>query len=289
MKLLNYKMGVCGETRNKKNPLNPEILLKEINNLFKTMKIRKSTIEDISEKVLTHIANAPSAEELKSFLKEQFSNEEGNYISTIDHLISEEMDQAKIIGDETLSLVSLLFLSESKRENFINLFKTINLAKKTKSAGADVMNVINTGMKGGIVAGIVSGLGAIQNISGAVNQVSNPSTIRKFDLKNIIGLYINIISLLSSNALDNNRGDCKEKVRNYYFVVLRNAFDKNRQKKYLDENFFNGIGQDEIKIEEFFGENLERLKNDSEIRNDLVTNYLNSLSKEEKEEILLER
>jgi hypothetical protein len=282
-------MGVCGETRNKKNPLNPEILLKEINNLFKTMKIRKSTIEDISEKVLTRIANAPCAEELKSFLKEQFSNEEGNYNSTIDHLISEEMDQAKIIGDETLSLVSLLFLSESKRENFINLFKTINLAKKTKSAGADVMNVINTGMKGGIVAGIVSGLGAIQNISGAVNQVSNPSTIRKFDLKNIIGLYINIISLLSSNALDNNRNECKEEVKNYYFVVLKNAFDKNRQKKYLDENFFNGIGQDEIKIEEFFGENLERLKNDSEIRNDLVTNYLNSLSKEEKEEILLER
>jgi hypothetical protein len=282
-------MGVCGETRNKKNPLNPEILLKEINNLFKTMKIRKSTIEDISEKVLTRIANAPSAEELKSFLKEQFSNEEGNYNSTIDHLISEEMDQAKIIGDETLSLVSLLFLSESKRENFINLFKTINLAKKTKSAGADVMNVINTGMKGGIVAGIVSGLGAIQNISGAVNQVSNPSTIRKFDLKNIIGLYINIISLLSANALDNNRNECKEEVKYYYFVVLKNAFDKNRQKKYLDENFFNGIGQDEIKIEEFFGENLERLKNDSEIRKDLVTNYLNYLSKEEKEEILLER
>ena len=281
-------MGVmCSQTR--KPSLNPEILLKEINNLFKTMKIRKSTIEDISEKVLTRIANAPSTEELKSFLKEQFSNEEGNYISTIDHLISEEMDQAKIIGDETLSLVSLLFLSESKRENFINLFKTINLAKKTKSAGADVMNVINTGIKGGIVAGIVSGLGAIQNISGAVNQVSNPSTIRKFDLKNIIGLYINIISLLSANALDNNRNECKEEVKNYYFVVLRNAFDKNRQKKYLDENFFNGIGQDEIKIEEFFGENLEKLKNDSEIRNDLVTNYLNSLSKEEKEEIMLER
>ena len=280
-------MGVmCSQTGNKS--LKPEILLKEINNLFKTMKIRKSTIEDISEKVLTRIANSPSEEELKSFLKEQFSNEEGNYNSTIDHLISEEMDQAKIIGDETLSLVSLLFLSESKRENFINLFKTINLAKKTKSAGADVMNVINSGMKGGIVAGIVSGLGAIQNISGAVNQVSNPSTIRKFDLKNIIGLYINMISLLSANALDNNQEDCKE-ARNYYFVVLRNAFDKNRQKKYIDDNFFNNISQDEIKIEEFFGENLERLKNDSEIRKDLVTNYLNSLSKEEKEEIMLER
>ena len=281
-------MGVmCSQTGNKS--LKPEILLKEINNLFKTMKIRKSTIEDISEKVLTRIANSPSEEELKSFLKEQFSNEEGNYKSTIDHLISEEMEQAKINGDETLSLVSLLFLSQSIREKFINLFKSINLAKKAKSAGADVMNVINNGMKGGIVAGIVSGLGAIQNISGAVNQVSNPSTIRKFDLKNIIGLYINMISLLSSNALNNNRGDCKERVRNYYFVVLKKAFDKNRQKKYLDENFFNGIGQDEIKIEEFFGENLERLKNDFEIRKDLVTNYLNSLSKEEKEEILLER
>ena len=198
------------------------------------------------------------------------------------------MEQAKINGDETLSLVSLLFLSQSIREKFINLFKSINLAKKAKSAGADVMNVINNGIKGGIVAGIVSGLGAIQNISGAVNQVSNPSTIRKFDLKNIIGLYINMISLLSSNALDNNRGDCKE-ARNYYFVVLRKAFDKNRQKKYIDDNFFNNISQDEIKIEEFFGENLEKLKNDSEIRNDLVTNYLNSLSKEEKEEIMLER
>ena len=281
-------MGViCSQNRNQS--LNPEILLKEINNLFTTMKIRKSTIEEISQKVLTYIANTPSAEELKSFLKEQFSNEEGKYNSTIDHLISEEMGQEKINGDETLSLVSLLFLCESKRENFINLFKPINLAKKTKSAGADVMNVINNGMKGGIVAGIVSGLGAIQNISGAVNQVSNPSTIRKFDLKNIIGLYINMISLLSSNALNNNRGDCKERVRNYYFVVLKKAFDKNRQKKYIDDNFFNNISQDEIKIEEFFGENLEKLKNDSEIRNDLVTNYLNSLSKEEKEEIMLER
>ena len=61
-------MGVmCSQTGNKS--LKPEILLKEINNLFKTMKIRKSTIEDISEKVLTRIANSPSEEELKSFLR----------------------------------------------------------------------------------------------------------------------------------------------------------------------------------------------------------------------------
>jgi len=277
-------MGVCSDNRNRKIILNSDEIIETINNLFQNMHVRSSSIDKVADKIISLIATSQTSniEEWKNFFNEEIKNDEFEQVTK--DLADNSMEDAKIsFGNQFFPLLSLLFLADSNRDNFIISFKAINLANKTKEAGNNIVNVVNTGVKGGLLAGIVSGLGAIQNVAGAVNQVSNPNIIRKYDLKNLILYYINFITLLSVSALKkNNDGEMKE----YYFTILNNSFDKKEQKKYVDEIFNNYMSQDEIKIDEFFGEHLSVLKNDKEIRKNFVEQYIKNLTKEDKELII---
>ena len=259
-------------------------IIENINNLFKNMYVRNSSVSEVTEKVISRIAStqATNIEEWKTFLNEEIKN--ADYEQVTKNLADEAMEEAKIsYGDQSFPLLSLLFLAESDRDKFITSFKAINITNKTKEAGNNIVNVVNTGVKGGLLAGIVSGLGAIQNVAGAVNQVSNPSMIRKYDLKCLIQYYINFITLLPVSILkENNEGTTKE----YYFTILTNSFDKRVQKKYVDDIFKNYMPQEEIKIDEFFGENLSVLKNDKDIRKDFVEQYIKSLTPKDIHEIV---
>jgi len=183
-------MGVCSDNRTRKFVLNTEEIIENINDLFKNMYVRNSSVSEVTEKVISRIAStqASNIEEWKNFLNEEIKNNE--YEQVTKDLADQAMNEAKTShGEQSFPLLSLLFLADSNRENFITSFKAINLTNKTKEAGNNILNVVNTGVKGGLLAGIVSGLGAIQNVAGAVNQVSNPSMIRKYDLKNLIQYY----------------------------------------------------------------------------------------------------
>lgn len=277
-------MGVCFDNRTRKFVLNTEEIIENINDLFKNMYVRNSSVSEVTEKVISRIAStqASNIEEWKNFLNEEIKNNE--YEQVIKDLADQAMNEAKTShGEQSFPLLSLLFLADSNRENFITSFKAINLTNKTKEAGNNILNVVNTGVKGGLLAGIVSGLGAIQNVAGAVNQVSNPSMIRKYDLKNLIQYYINFITLMPVSILrKNNEGKMKE----YIFTILENSFESRVRKKYVDEIFNNYMSQEEIKIDEFFGEHLSALKNDKTIRKDFVEQYINNLTQEDIKNLL---
>jgi hypothetical protein len=276
-------MGVCSDNKRRKYKLNTDVIIENINNLFQNMYVRNSSISEVTEKVISRIAStqASNIEEWKNFLNEEIKNNEFEQVTKdiADHAI----DEAKTsYGDQSFPLLSLLFLANSDRENFITSFKAINLTNKTKEAGKNILNVVNTGVKGGLLAGIVSGLGAIQNVAGAVNQVSNPSMIRKYDLKNLILYYINFITLLPASILKKNNED---ETAEYIFTVLENSFEKNELKKYVDAIFNNYSNQEEIKIDEFFGEHLSTLKNDKAIRKDFVEKYIKQLTQNDIREL----
>ena len=277
-------MGVCSDNRTRKFVLNTEEIIENINDLFKNMYVRNSSVSEVTEKVISRIAStqASNIEEWKNFLNEEIKNNE--YEQVTKDLADQAMNEAKTShGEQSFPLLSLLFLADSNRENFITSFKAINLTNKTKEAGNNILNVVNTGVKGGLLAGIVSGLGAIQNVAGAVNQVSNPSMIRKYDLKNLIQYYINFITLMPVSILrKNNEGKMKE----YIFTILENSFESKVRKKYVDEIFNNYMSQEEIKIDEFFGEHLSALKNDKTIRKDFVEQYINNLTQEDIKNLL---
>ena len=277
-------MGVCSDNRTRKFVLNTEEIIENINDLLKNMYVRNSSVSEVTEKVISRIAStqASNIEEWKNFLNEEIKNNE--YEQVTKDLADQAMNEAKTShGEQSFPLLSLLFLADSNRENFITSFKAINLTNKTKEAGNNILNVVNTGVKGGLLAGIVSGLGAIQNVAGAVNQVSNPSMIRKYDLKNLIQYYINFITLMPVSILrKNNEGKMKE----YIFTILENSFESRVRKKYVDEIFNNYMSQEEIKIDEFFGEHLSALKNDKTIRKDFVEQYINNLTQEDIKNLL---
>ena len=276
-------MGVCSDNKRRKYKLNTDVIIENINNLFQNMYVRNSSISEVTEKVISRIASTQTSniEEWKNFLNEEIKNNEFEQVTKdiADHAI----DEAKTsYGDQSFPLLSLLFLANSDRENFITSFKAINLTNKTKEAGKNILNVVNTGVKGGLLAGIVSGLGAIQNVAGAVSQVSNPSMIRKYDLKNLILYYINFITLLPASILKKNNED---ETAEYIFTVLENSFEKNVLKKYVDAIFNNYSNQEEIKIDEFFGEHLSTLKNDKAIRKDFVEKYIKQLTQNDIREL----
>ena len=277
-------MGVtCSDKKTRKIKLNTDEIIENINNLFENMYVRNSSISEVTEKVISRIAStqASNIEEWKNFLNEEIKNNE--YEQVTKDIADYAIDEAKTsYGDQSFPLLSLLFLANSDRENFITSFKAINLTNKTKEAGNNILNVVNTGVKGGLLAGIVSGLGAIQNVAGAVNQVSNPSMIRKYDLKNLILYYINFITLLPASILKKNNED---KMKEYIFTILENSFEKKVLKNYVDEIFNNYMNQEEIKIDEFFGEHLSALKNDKTIRKDFVEPYIKNLTQQEIREL----
>ena len=274
-------MGICLENRNKRERLIPEQIIENINNLFKNMSIRTSDINDLTTRITSN--QLSNNEDWKEFIKKEFMNP--NYQQTINDLVNEAFKVASLsFGDESLLLMSLLFLANSDVDKFVTSFQSLNLTRKAKGAGNEIMNVVDAGMKKGLFAGLVTGLNAIQNVSGAVSQVSNPNMIRKYDLKNLIFYYINLVTLLPVNLLKkNNEGNI---MKEYYYTVLNNAFDKKIQKNFIDEMLKSY--PEEINIKEFFRENLIILKEDSDLRKDLVTNYINNL-KEEDIKIIMKR
>ena len=258
--------------------LDADQIVENINKLFQGMLIRQFGIDQIQEKVRSRVQSGQVAdiEGWKNFLNDEIYNSE--YGQTSRELVGEAMQDAKTnYNDQTLPLLSLLFLANSDRDNFVNAFKAVNLARRAQSAGNDIRNVVNAGQQGGIFGGISAGLGALKNITGAVQQAANPSMVRKTDLKNLMSYYVNFLTLLPVNLLAKyNEG---VKMKGYFITVLNNAFNKNVQNRFVEDTLFqNYNNQEEINVEQFFGDHYLTLKNDNGLRKGLVNNYISNLS-----------
>jgi len=258
--------------------LNADQIVENINKFFQGMLIRQIGVDQITEKVRSRVASGQVAdiEGWKTFINDEIYNSE--YGKTSRELVGEAMQDAKAnYNDQTLPLLALLFLTNSDKDNFLSAFKAVNLAKRGQSAGNDIRNVVNAGKQGGILAGIASGLGAIKNVQGAVHQAANPSLVRREDLKNLMSYYVNFLTLLPVNILAKHNEGIP--MKGYFTKVLNNAFNKNVQNNYVEQTLFNNYNnQEEINVEQFFGDHYLTLKNDNELRKGLVTNYINGLS-----------
>ena len=258
--------------------LNADQIVENINKFFQGMLIRQAGVDQIKEKVRSRVASGQVAdiEGWKTFINDEIYNSE--YGQTSRELVGEAMQDAKAnYNDQTLPLLSLLLLTNSDRDNFISAFKAVNLAKRGQSAGNDIRNVVNAGKQGGILAGIASGLGAIKNVQGAVHQAANPSMVRKEDLKNLMSYHVNFLTLLPVNILAKHNEGIP--MKGYFTKVLNSAFNKNVQSNYVEQTLFtNYNNQEEINVEQFFGDHYLTLKNDNGLRKGLVTNYINGLS-----------
>ena len=258
--------------------LNADQIVENINKFFQGMLIRQIGVDQITEKVRSRVASGQVAdiEGWKTFINDEIYNSE--YGKTSRELVGEAMQDAKAnYNDQTLPLLALLFLTNSDKDNFLSAFKAVNLAKRGQSAGNDIRNVVNAGRQGGILAGIATGLGAIKNVQGAVHQAANPSLVRREDLKNLMSYYVNFLTLLPVNILAKHNEGIP--MKGYFTKVLNNAFNKNVQNNYVEQTLFSNYNnQEEINVEQFFGDHYLTLKNDNGLRKGLVTNYINSLS-----------
>ena len=187
-------------------------------------------------------------------------------------------------NDQTLPLLSLLFLANSDQNMFITAFKAINLAKRAAEVGSNINNVANmipnnfNNMTGLGFMNLASGVtNAFNNIGGAYRQAQNPNLIRAKDLRNLMCYHLNFLTLLPVSLIEQyNEGGLMKK---YFFTVLRNAFSKQVQNKFGTNKLFIGFeGRDEIDVNEFFNRNYNLIKNDNQLRKDLVTTYINNLS-----------
>ena len=269
-------MGLCDSiTRGR---LNADQIVENINKLFQGMLIRQFGVDQIKEKVRSRIASGQVAdiEGWKTFINDEIYNSE--YGQTSRALVGEAMQDAKAnYNDQTLPLLSLLFLANSDQQNFVSAFKAVNLAKRGQNVGSDIQNVVNAGKQGGLFAGLTSGLNALQNVTGAVHQAANPSLIRKEDLKNLMSYHVNFLTLLPVNLLAKHNEGIP--MKGYFITVLNNAFNKNVQNRYVEDTLFaNYNNQEEINVEQFFSDNYLHLKNDNGLRKGLVENYINNLS-----------
>ena len=101
--------------------------------------------------------------------------------------------------------------------------------------------------------------------------------VRREDLKNLMSYYVNFLTLLPVNILAKHNEGIP--MKGYFTKVLNNAFNKKIQGSFVDQTLFvNYNNQEEINVEQFFGDHYLTLKNDNGLRKGLVTNYINGLS-----------
>ncbi len=257
--------------------LNAEKICEQINKFFAGMAARKlditQIVDEIKVKILSgQITDLPS---LKQALTDKTVNSE--FAQTSQQVIELALDDAeKNFGDKTLPFLCLLFLSDSNLDKFIEAFKAINLAQHAESTAKDVKNTVEAVKSGGLLAGLASGLSAAANAMNTVQQAANPNEIKRDDLKKLITYYINFITLLPVNILE----QCHEggEVENYVSKVLTSAFSKEVQNNFIEQRIFAKYNAMEtIEINQFFTDNYPTLDDDKGIRIGLVNSYIQTL------------
>ena len=265
--------------------LDPDQILANLNKFFQGMLIRTSGIDQIKERVLARITSrqVTDIEGWKNFINEEIYNSE--FGQTTKAVVTTAMQDAQAnYNDQTLPLLSLLFLANSDQSTFLNAFKAINLAQRAGETGSNIKNITNmipnnfSNFTGQGLLNFASGVkNVINNIGGTYHQAQNPNLIRINDLKKLMSYHVNFLTLLPVNLLA-QFGEGSP-MKSYFITVLNNAFNKEVQNNFVNNKLFMGYeGKEEVDVNEFFNQNYNTLKNDNQLRKDLVTTYINNLS-----------
>ena len=269
------RVGVCNELL-----LNLDDIVENLDKFFLKLVIRALKLSDIKEKIksLLFSTKVLDIEAWKSLLNEEILNSEA--IKTSKKVVEVALEDAKEkYKDQTLPFIILFFLADSDLSTFIDAFKYINLAQNAGETINDVKEVIDTVKSGGILSGLKAGIGLIKKGTEVVKQAFDPNFIKKEDLKTLCSYYINFITLLPVNIID-EMGEFGPVYSNVT-KILNGAFDVDIQKKFVEDKiFFKYMNSDKIDVKEFFTDNYETLKKDNLIRRGLVETFIKDLPRQ---------
>jgi hypothetical protein len=278
-------MGFLCEKITRAIQLDADEILLNINNFFQGMLIRTLGIEQIKQQILQRLSSTQAfdIEGWKNFINQEIYN--SAFGQTTRAVVNLAMQDAKAnYNDQTLPLLSLLFLANSDQSTFLNAFKAVNLAQRAGETGSNIKSIANmipsgiTNITGQGLLNFASGVqNVFNNIGGVYHQATNPNMIRINDLKNLMSYHVNFLTLLPVNLIAQyGEGSPMKK---YFTTVLNNAFNKEMQNNFVNNKLFMGYeGKEEVDVNEFFNQNYNTLKDDNQLRKDLVTNYISTLS-----------
>jgi uncharacterized protein (UPF0297 family) len=259
--------------------LSAEDITKNINKFFMNLLIRTLNLDEIKEKVvkLLFSSKALDLDEWEKLLKENILDNEA--VQTSNKVVKTALDDAKAqYGDSTLPFISLYLLSNSNLDTFIDAFKYINLAKNGVDTVKDVKDMVETIQNSSsIFSGIVTGIKTAVKANQVIKQAFDPNQIKKEDLKRLTSYYLNFITVLPVNIIDEfgEFGPVYENITR----ILITAFDKQFRDEFVENTLFSNYKDSEIiNVKDFFTDNYEALKNDRKIRINMVQAYIKTLN-----------
>ena len=268
-------MNSCLETQ-----LSADEITKNINKFFMKLLIRGLKLDEIKEKVIQLVFSNKvlDLEAWEKLLKETILDSEA--VKTSNKVVKMALSQAKEeYNDPTLPFISLYLLSNSNLDIFVEAFKYVNLVKNGVDTVKDVKDMIETVKKSEnkILTGIIAGIQTVVKGAQVVQQTMDPNQIKKEDLKSLMSYYINFITFLPVDIID-EFGEFGPVVSNIT-KILNTSFDKNFRDDFVENILFVKYNNGEtINVKDFFTDNYSLLKDDRGIRIRMVQSYIKTLN-----------
>ena len=268
-------MNSCLETQ-----LSADEITKNINKFFMKLLIRGLKLDEIKEKVIQLVFSNKvlDLEAWEKLLKETILDSEA--VKTSNKVVKMALSQAKEeYNDPTLPFISLYLLSNSNLDIFVEAFKYVNLVKNGVDTVKDVKDMVETVKKSEnkILTGIIAGIQTVVKGAQVVQQTMDPNQIKKEDLKSLMSYYINFITFLPVDIID-EFGEFGPVVSNIT-KILNTSFDKNFRDDFVENILFVKYNDGEtINVKDFFTDNYSLLKDDRGIRIRMVQSYIKTLN-----------
>ena len=268
-------MNSCLETQ-----LSADEITKNINKFFMKLLIRGLKLDEIKEKVIQLVFSNKvlDLEAWEKLLKETILDSEA--VKTSNKVVKMALSLAKEeYNDPTLPFISLYLLSNSNLDIFVEAFKYVNLVKNGVDTVKDVKDMVETVKKSEnkILTGIIAGIQTVVKGAQVVQQTMDPNQIKKEDLKSLMSYYINFITFLPVDIID-EFGEFGPVVSNIT-KILNTSFDKNFRDDFVENILFVKYNNGEtINVKDFFTDNYSLLKDDRGIRIRMVQSYIKTLN-----------
>lgn len=260
--------------------LSADEITKNINKFFMRLLIRGLKLDEIKEKVIQLVFSNKvlDLEAWEKLLKETILDSEA--VKTSNKVVKIALSQAKEeYDDPTLPFISLYLLSNSNLDIFVEAFKYVNLVKNGVDTVKDVKDMVETVKKSEnkILTGIVAGIHTVVKGAQVAQQAIDPNQIKKADLKSLMSYYVNFITFLPVDIID-EFGEFGPVVSNIT-KILNTSFDKNFRDDFVENILFDKYKNSEIiNVKDFFTDNYSVLKDDRGIRVRMVQSYIKTLN-----------
>ena len=207
-----------------------------INEFWSGLKIRSKQIKDVVDIIRTKKSGTQDIKEKKWELLVTNLIEHPKYIEETSKLFNNALEVARSKKNEGLLFMSLLFICQSDKDEFYKSFLSLAMTQ-----------------------------GGLKDYISLGNE-ENSNFIQSEKIKELLLFYVDLLSLQSAKTLttimENATIACE---------CLSNSFSPKRQEEFVGRIMKKYQGEDKIEIEVFIRDNLEKLKNDKEIRQELIS------------------